>query len=98
MLHVQKLFLQLYAVCHSLCKTVIRLVLFDKVTYEVIASSVLSMVLREGANSENADEFDTGGNPSRTERSVPGEETDYQLQSIKATRIVRQWKKFLSVV
>ena len=61
--------------------------------------TVLLMALQEGRQSKGIDVvFDTYQENSikNSERSVRGEETGHQLQSITALQIVRQWRTFLS--
>ena len=57
------------------------------------------MVLNEGSQSNRIDVvFDTYQEKSikNSERSVRGEETGHQFQSITSTQIVKQWRTFLS--
>ena len=71
----------------------------DQATFGDVASSVFLMALREGSQSNRIDVvFDTYKKNSikNSERSVRGEETGHQLQSITSTQIVRQWRAFLS--
>uniref|UniRef100_UPI00358DDB47 uncharacterized protein n=1 Tax=Myxine glutinosa TaxID=7769 RepID=UPI00358DDB47 len=59
------------------------------------------MALKEGANSNRIDVvFDTYRETSikNSERSLRRGEAGHQLQSITGTQIVRQWRKFLSIV
>ena len=71
----------------------------DQATFGDVASTILLMALREGSQSNRIDVvFDTYQENSikNSERSVRGEETGHQLQSISSTQIVRQWRTFLS--
>ena len=57
------------------------------------------MASKEGNQSQRIDVvFDTYKENSikNSERSVRGEETGHQLQSITSSQIVRQWRTFLS--
>ena len=71
----------------------------DQATFGDVAVTVLLMALKEGGQSKRIDVvFDTYQENSikNSERSVRGEETGHQLQSITGTQIVRQWRTFLS--
>ena len=71
----------------------------DQATFGDVATTVLSMALKEGSQSNRMDVvFDKYQENSikNSERSVRGEESGHHLQSITSTQIVRQWKAFLS--
>ena len=71
----------------------------DQATFGDIASTILSMALREGSKSTRIDVvFDTYRKNSikDSERSARGEETRQQLQAITSAQIVRQWRSFLT--
>ena len=71
----------------------------DQATFRDVATTVLSMALKEGSQSNRIDVvFDKYQENSikNSERSVRGGETGHQLQSITGAQIVRQWRTFLS--
>ena len=71
----------------------------DQTTFEDVAVTVLLMALKEGSQSKWIDVvFDSYQENSikNSKRSVRGEETGHQLQSITASQIVRQSRIFLS--
>ena len=71
----------------------------DQATFGDVASLVFLMALKEGSQSNRIDVvFDTYKKNSikNSERSVRGEETGHQLQSITSTQIVSQRRAFLS--
>jgi len=71
----------------------------DQATFGDIATTILSMALREGSKSTRIDVvFDTYRENSikNSERSARGEETGHQLQGITSAQIVRQWRSFLT--
>ena len=73
----------------------------DQVTFGDVATTVLSMALREGAESDRIDVvFDTYQYNSikNCERILRGGEAGHQLQSITGTQLLRQWRRFLSTV
>ena len=71
----------------------------DQATFGDVATTVLSMALKEGSQSNRIDVvFDKYQENSikNSERSVRGGETGHQLHSITGAQIVRQWRTFLS--
>ena len=73
----------------------------DQVRFGDVATTVLSMALKEGSQSHRIDVvFDTYQENSikNSERSSRGEETGHQLQAITGKQIVRQWRSFLTRV
>ena len=71
----------------------------DQATFGDDATTVLSMALKDGNQSNRIDfVFDKYQENSikYSERSVRGEESGHHLQSITSTQIVTQWKAFLS--
>lgn len=73
----------------------------DQATFGDIATTVLSMALNEGGQSNRVDVvFDTYRENSikNSERLLRGEEIGHQLQGITGTQIVRQWRRFLTKV
>lgn len=70
-------------------------------TFSPGASLLLSRVLREGSESNRIDVvFDTYQENSikDSERRMRGEDLSFQVASITASQIVRQWRKFLAQV
>ena len=70
-------------------------------TFSPGASLLLSIVLREGSESNRIDVvFDTYQENSikDAERRMRGEDLSFQVASITASQIVRQWRKFLAQV
>ena len=70
-------------------------------TFSQGASLLLSRVLREGSESNRIDVvFDTYQENSikGAERRMRGEDLSFQVESITASQIVRQWRKFLAQV
>ena len=73
----------------------------DQSTFSQVASLLLSRVLREGSESNRIDVvFDTyqGNSIKDAERGMRGEDPSFQVASITASQIVRQWRKFLAQV
>ena len=73
----------------------------DQVTFGDVATTVLSMALREGAESDRIDVlFDTYRDNSinNCERILRGGEACHQLQSTTGTQLLRQWRRLLSTV
>ena len=73
----------------------------DQATFGDIATTILSVALSEGSQSNRIDVvFDTYRQNSikNSERSARGGETGHQLQGITGTQIVRQWRSFLTRV
>ena len=71
----------------------------DQATFGDVATTVLSMALKEGSQSNRIDVvFDKYQENyiKNNERSVQGGETGHQLQNITGAQIVRQWRTFLS--
>lgn len=73
----------------------------NQTTFSQVASLLLSIVLREGSESKRIDVvFDTYQENSikDAERRMLGEDLSFQVASITASQIVRQWRKFLALV
>ncbi len=73
----------------------------DQVTFGDVATTVLSMALRDGAESDRIDVvLDTYRDNSikNCERILRGREAGHQLQSTRGTQLLRQWKRFLPTV
>jgi len=73
----------------------------DQATFGDITTTVLSMALSEGAESNSIYVvFDTYYENAikYNERLLRGEESGHQLQAITGTQIVRQWRSFLTRV
>ena len=74
----------------------VQIVKGDQVTFGDVAATVLSMALREGAESEIIDAvFDTYRDNAikNCERILRGGEAGHQLQSITGTQLLRQWRR-----
>ena len=70
-------------------------------TFAMVASSLLTKVLHEDSQSNRIDVvFDTYRDMSikNAERTMRGEVAGVQLSHISSTRLVKQWRKFLSEV
>ena len=73
----------------------------DQVTFGDVATTVLSMALREVAESDRIDAvFDTyrDNTIKNCERILRCGEAGHQMQSITGTQLLRQWRHFLSTV
>ena len=73
----------------------------DQGTFGDVATTVLSMALREGAESYRINVvFDTYRDNAikNCERTLRGGEAGHQLQSITGTQLLKQWRRFLSTV
>jgi len=78
-----------------------KLAVGGQTTFRMIASSLLSMALRESPQSKRIDiVFDTYREISikNAERSIRGQVPGVQFSDIRAAQLVKQWKKFLSEV
>ena len=68
----------------------------DQVSFGDVATTVVSVALSEGAESDRIDVvFDTYA-IKNCERILRGGEAGHQLQSIACTHLLRQWRHFLS--
>ena len=68
----------------------------DKVTFGDVATTVLSMTLREGAERDRIDvEIDTYRDNyiNNCEVILRGREAGHQLQSTRGTQLLRQWRR-----
>ena len=75
----------------------VQIVKGDQATFGDVAATVLSMALREGAESERIYYvvFDTYRDNAikNCERILRGGEAGHQLQSITGTQLLRQWRR-----